>query len=138
MDGSSELPLRMSYRAALTGDGSPGPIEERLGRRLLRLVDAESAEGTCLLDAGRVDLTGPDGERLGRVRPESVYRSLLQRLEGRLARERPGPDRSGLAEGIDRLKKKIVGAQGSWMSQSSPPRLPAPSLTRTRNDRASR
>ena len=106
MDGSSELPLRMSYRATLTGDGSPGPIEERLGRRLLRLVDAASAEGACLLDDGRVDLTGPDGERLGRVRPASAYRRLLQRLEARLSQERPGPDRPGLVEGIDRLKKR--------------------------------
>ena len=96
----------MSYRAALTGDGSTGPIEERLGRRLLRLGDPESAEGACLLEDGRVDLTGPDGERLGRVRPVNANRHLLERLEERLALERPGPDRSGLVEGIDRLKQR--------------------------------
>lgn len=97
------------YRGTLTGDGDLGPIEERLGRRLVRLVDPASAEGVSLLDDGRVDLTGPDGERLGCLPPDSAYRVLLERLEERLAREGPGPERSDLADGIDRLKRRKAG-----------------------------
>ena len=55
------------------GDGRLGPIEERIGRRLIRLVDPQSEEGRALLDSGAVDLLGPEGERFGRIvvdRPE--------------------------------------------------------------------
>ena len=58
---------RHLFRGTLSGDGRPGPIEERIGRRLVRLVDPESREGMRLLEEGDVDLVGPDGEQLGRV-----------------------------------------------------------------------
>ncbi len=45
-----------TFRGTLSGDGRPGPIEERLGRRLIRLIDPESDEGMRLLSEGRVDL----------------------------------------------------------------------------------
>lgn len=106
MDDPSGLPFRTRYRGTLTGDGSPGPIEERLGRRLLRLVDPFSAEGACLLESGRVDLTGPDGERLGCVAPDSAHRLLLERLEQRLARDHASPERPELVDGIGRLKAR--------------------------------
>jgi hypothetical protein len=45
-----------TYRAALLGDGSVLPIEERLGRRILRTIEPESAEGRALLQEGQVVL----------------------------------------------------------------------------------
>lgn len=71
-------------RATVSGDGSPGPIEERIGRKLVRLVDPGSAEGSQLLRAGRVELVGPGGERLGRIDVEEARRRLTQRLVERL------------------------------------------------------
>ncbi len=75
-----------TYRGTLLGDGRPGPIEQRIGRRLVRLIDPESDEGLDLLDAGRVDLIGPDGDALGRLTTGEAYRLLLERLERRLDR----------------------------------------------------
>ena len=49
------------FRVALTGDGCPGPIEERIGRRLVRLVDPQSEEGQRLLDSEPIEWVGPDG-----------------------------------------------------------------------------
>jgi len=50
------------FCGTLVGDGRPGPIEERIGRRLVRLVDPLSDEGVRLLAGGEVELVGPDGE----------------------------------------------------------------------------
>ena len=72
-----------TFRGTLSGDGRPGPIEERLGRRLIRLINPESDEGVRLLSEGRVDLLGPDGTRLGTVRAADALRRLRQRLEQR-------------------------------------------------------
>lgn len=82
-------------RAILLRDGTAGPIEVRLGRRLLKLVSPESAEGRLLLDEGRVDLVGPDGERLGRIPIEEARGRLRARLESALGApelrgEKPG------------------------------------------------
>lgn len=51
-----------TYRAALLGDGSVLPIEERLGRRILRTIEPESSEGRRLLGAGQVILRGETEE----------------------------------------------------------------------------
>lgn len=72
-----------TFRGTLSGDGRPGPIEERLGRRLIRLINPESDEGVRLLSEGRVDLLGPDGTRLGTVRAADALRRLRERLEHR-------------------------------------------------------
>ena len=72
-----------TFRGTLSGDGRPGPIEERLGRRLIRLIDPESDEGVRLLSEGCVDLLGPDGTRLGTVRAADALRRLRERLENR-------------------------------------------------------
>ena len=44
MDASTIERVRASrlFRCTMTGDGRPGPIEERIGRRLVRLVQPES------------------------------------------------------------------------------------------------
>lgn len=85
-------------RAFLLGDGTPGPIEVRLGRRLLQLLSPESQQGRALLDAGGVDLVGPDGEALGRIPIQEARKRLQERLERALASpERAGPGRIGHA-----------------------------------------
>lgn len=95
------------FRGTLAGDGTPGPIEQRFGRRLVRLIDPESEEGLTLLDEGRVDLIGPDGESLGRLKPREAYDRLLVRLEQRLDRiretEQPA-DREALQGGLTRVR----------------------------------
>ena len=59
MGEPSHAPVKgPTYRGTLSGDGRPGPIEVRLGRRLIRTIDPESLEGTRLLIAGVVDLIG--------------------------------------------------------------------------------
>jgi hypothetical protein len=96
---TSSLGARL--RATLSGDGRPGPIEERIGRRLVRLVDPASDEGLALLRAGCVELIGPEGDLLGCLRPEEASRLLRERLERRLAD--PEADATALREGLTRL-----------------------------------
>ena len=90
-----------SLRATLAGDGRPGPIEERIGRRLVRLVDPSSDEGLALLRSGSVELVGPEGDLLGCLLPEEASRVLRERLERRLAD--PAADAAALREGLSRL-----------------------------------
>jgi len=52
--------FRKTYCALVTGDGSVLPIEERLGRRLLRTIDPNSREGREILRCGIVRLTRSD------------------------------------------------------------------------------
>jgi len=76
----------------LTSDGRPGPIEERIGRRLVRLVDPVSDEGIDLLLSRSVLFIGPGGNRLGYVHPEEAIAALRKELEDRidaLASSRP-------------------------------------------------
>jgi len=91
-----------TFRGTLSGDGRPGPIEERLGRRLIRLIDPESDEGLQLLVEGKVDLIGPDGTSLGTIRAADALKRLRKRLEERLE-HRSGPHGGDLADGLDRL-----------------------------------
>ena len=88
------------------GDGRLGPIEERIGRRLIRLVDPQSEEGRALLDSGAVDLLGPEGERFGRIVPGELRRRLRERLERRLARPNSGSEGSALREALRRLEAR--------------------------------
>ena len=61
-----------TFRGTLSGDGRPGPIEERLGRRLIRLIDPESDEHMVPAD------------QLGRPRQEieSEVRRIAQGVDG--------------------------------------------------------
>lgn len=106
MDGSPSGRDRdsRSFRCTMAGDGRPGPIEERIGRRLLRLVEAESDEGIELIGAGGVDWIGPDGSRLGQIDGHRAYRDLQERLERRLADPSDSGPREDLEEGLARLK----------------------------------
>ena len=89
---------RGSFRATLTGLGRPGPIEERIGRRLVRLVDPDSEEGRHLFDARDVELIGPEGNALGRIALDEAWERLRRRLVARL-----GADDVPAIEGLERL-----------------------------------
>jgi hypothetical protein len=93
-------------RATVAGDGRLGPIEERIGRRLIRLVDPQSDEGRSLLGSCSVELLGPGDEPLGRVHPDEACRLLRARLEQRLADAPSGPDSRAWREGLRRLKAR--------------------------------
>ena len=98
------------FRATVLGDGSPGPIEERIGRKLLRLVDPCSSEGDRLLRSGLVDFLGPGGEKLGRIRVEEAWRQLIRRLEKQLE----SADLQGeelVREGLKRLRSRAARAR---------------------------
>jgi hypothetical protein len=100
------------YRVALSGDGCPGPIEERIGRRLVRLIDPRSEEGQRLLDAEPIEWVGPDGDSLGRLSVQQAYDALLSRLE-RMLDERPEPARQRNIEScLERLKGWIERVAG--------------------------
>ncbi len=98
---STSLPGGTRLRTTFAGDGRPGPIEERLGRRLVRLVDPASEEGRRLLRSGTVEMIGPEGEPLGCLCPEEAARVLRERLERRLAD--PDADTDALRDGLARL-----------------------------------
>jgi hypothetical protein len=91
-------------RATVSGDGRLGPIEERLGRRLIRLVDPSSEEGRSLLARHAVDLLGPGGERYGCVDLEEARRKLRARIEAHLSKTSSrSNDADALREGLRRL-----------------------------------
>jgi hypothetical protein len=93
--------LEPTLRGTLAGDGQPGPIEQRIGRRLVRLVDPLSDEGRTLLDSGQVEWIGPDGSTLGRIPPDVIYALLRERLERVLRSPGEGGD---LREALVRLE----------------------------------
>ena len=98
--------IRGEFRMTLTGVGRPGPIEERIGRRLLRLVDPESEEGLSLLASRCVRFIGPGGTPLGYVHPSDAIDCLREALTERLEEAEGGgsEDCPALREGLDRLE----------------------------------
>ncbi len=94
-----------SYRVTLCAHGAPGPIEERIGRRLVRLVSPDSDEGRTLFREERVELVGPGGEPLGRLSPARALDLLRKRLEARLAEPDAEPERAAIEDGLSRLRR---------------------------------
>jgi hypothetical protein len=104
VDETSPVRARLTLRATITGVGSPGPIEERLGRRLVRLVDPDSREGSALLRSGRVTFVGPEGLALDCADLAEARRLLRARMERRLADDcDTTADRSAIEDGLARL-----------------------------------
>jgi len=92
------------FRIVLNGDGCPGPIEERIGRRLVRVVDPQSEDGQRLLDSEPIEWVGPDGDSLGRLSAQQAYEELFSRLE-RMLDEHPDAARQRNIEScLERLK----------------------------------
>ena len=100
------------FRVVLNGDGCPGPIEERIGRRLVRVVDPQSEDGQRLLDSEPIEWVGPDGDALGRLSPQQAYEELFSRLE-RMLDERPGAERQRDIEScLERLRTWVERVAG--------------------------
>jgi hypothetical protein len=95
---------RGTFRATITGVGRPGPIEERVGRRLVRIVDPSSKEGVALLRSGQVTFVGPEGRELGCRGIKDARRLLRERLERRLEGAPADPSvRHAIEDGLIRL-----------------------------------
>jgi hypothetical protein len=104
----SEFPSalgRGTYRATITGVGRLGPIEERVGCRLVRIVDPESREGVALVRARRVSFIGPAGTALGRVDLAQARRLLELRLVGLLEDAGTGDGAEAIRDGLVRLRR---------------------------------
>ncbi|HEX5045015.1 MAG TPA: hypothetical protein VFV75_19130 [Candidatus Polarisedimenticolaceae bacterium] len=93
-------------------------MEERIGRRLVRLLDPLSDEARALGAAGRIEWIGPEGAPLGRIPPADACAELKRRLERALAaaRSAPAAERQALTYGLARLR--------SWSEQLQ--QAPAP------------
>ncbi len=96
---------RGTFRATITGVGRPGPIEERLGWRLVRIVDPESKEGASLLRTRQVTVIGPEGTVLGRVDLSQARRLLRQRLENALVIAGRDDGAEAVRDGLVRLRR---------------------------------
>ncbi len=100
--------LTPRFRGTLRSDGDLGPIEERFGRRLMRLIDPHSEEASALLDAGRVELVGPDGDTLGATPLEQAYLKLERRLRAQLEQmdEELDSEFRTLADCLERVRER--------------------------------
>ena len=96
---------RGTFRATISGVGLPGPIEERLGWRLVRIVDPASREGAMLLRDRQVTFIGPEGTALGRLDLGEARQLLRQRLEGVLAEILEGEGAEAVRDGLARLRR---------------------------------
>jgi hypothetical protein len=106
MDGRTVAPLaRGTFRATITGVGRLGPIEERLGRRLVRIVRPDSKEGQTLVRTRQVMFIGPEGIALGRVDLTQVRRLLALRLMSVLSESEETESSEALRDGLVRLRR---------------------------------
>jgi len=96
---------RGTFRATISGVGRPGPIEERLGWRLVRIVDPESKEGGRLLRDRQVTFIGPEGTALGRIDLDQARRMLKLRLLSVLAASGGGDGAEAIRDGLSRLRR---------------------------------
>lgn len=113
-----------SHRATLAGDGHPSPVEERIGRRLVRLLDPLSAEALALSAALRIEWIGPEGAPLGRVPVSHACDALKRRLQRALEETDPAAasQRAAVASGLERLADWSARLQGSPLSGPRSPR----------------
>lgn len=113
-----------SHRATLAGDGHPGPVEERIGRRLVRLIDPLSAEALALSAALRIEWIGPEGAPLGRVPVSDACDELKRRLQRALEATDPAAasQREAVASGLQRLADWSARLQADPLSAARPPR----------------
>jgi len=110
LEGSAPRPARGTFRATITGVGRPGPIEERLGWRLVRIVDPASKEGATLLRDRRVTFIGPEGTPLGQLDLDQARRLLRLRLESILVTVHGDEGAEAIRDGLVRLRRAHPGA----------------------------
>src|SRR5262245_59124139 len=87
-----ETLFQKTYSAVIRSDGSVLPIEERLGRRLLRTLLPDTQEGRELLRRNCVTLLTADGRPLAGLSIEDVYERLRAETAMRLAEKPRDPD----------------------------------------------
>lgn len=105
LDLLREALVKKTYRAVIRDDATLLPIEERLGRRLLRTLSPDSREGRALLRRGDVTLRRADGTAV----PQRSFERLLERLSkeasARLASS-PDPDsRRACRDALQRITR---------------------------------
>ena len=100
------------FRGVLNGDGCAGPIEHRLGRRLLRLLEPGSSEGRALFESSNVEWLSPDGDSFGRLSHAEACRQLLERLDRSIERQ------SAEAPGLDACRKRLLDRSGAFRGDS--------------------
>ena len=105
-------PFPKTYSSVIRGDGTILPIEERLGRRLLRSLDSASREARALLRSGRVRLRSSDGRELSGASIAAIYDRLRVETSAQLSERAEDPRwrrhcREKL-ETIDRLKSNLI------------------------------
>ena len=106
MDHGAVAPrTRGTFRATINGVGRLGPIEERLGWRLLRTIDPESKAGATLLRDRQVTFIGPEGTALGRIDLHQARQLLKLRLESVLAEHAGGDGADAIRDGLVRLRR---------------------------------
>jgi len=105
LEGPAPRDVRGTFRATISGVGHPGPIEERLGWRLVRIVDPASKEGATLLRDRRVTFIGPEGTPLGQLNLEQARRLLRLRLVSLLATVHGAERVEAIREGLVRLRR---------------------------------
>jgi len=92
LDLARERLFQKSYSALIRNDGTVLPIEERLGKRLLRTLAADSREGQGLLKRGFVTLKSPEGESFSGVPMEAILERLSRETSEKLARHAEDPE----------------------------------------------
>lgn len=92
LDLARETLFRKSYTALVRNDGTLLPIEERLGRRLLRTLDPDSREAHGLLQRGDVCLMTSSGKNLAGVPVQEVLDRLRRETNAQLDRHRNDPE----------------------------------------------
>ncbi|MGH9870139.1 MAG: hypothetical protein ACREAA_18505 [Candidatus Polarisedimenticolia bacterium] len=104
---STEGVVPRRYTAVVLGDGQVLPIEERVGRRLIRAIEPLSREGRSLLVSGQVMLWHDDGARHGLAPIAEVLESQASRALA-LRGAHPGvpaAHHDGTLRRIGRMKK---------------------------------
>ena len=87
-----EIHLRRSYSTIVRSNGEMLPIEERLGKRILRSLAPESLEARRLLRDGLVALVMPDGETISGQSIDVIYERLSTAIAARLASNQQSPE----------------------------------------------
>ena len=100
-------PSRLTYVTTLLGNGEICPITERIGRRCVRRIEADSTEGRRLLQSGSVTVLTRAGQRFSGMPIVAVY----DRVVDELSQEARDPDtdpraRDNLSRLLDDLQRR--------------------------------
>jgi hypothetical protein len=98
---------RLTYVTTLMGNGEICPITERIGRRCVRRIEADSTEGRLLLQSGRVTVLTRAGRRFSGTPIFEVYDRLVDEMIQEASD--PGTDpraRDSLSRLVDDLQRR--------------------------------